>query len=442
MRKSLRPATMVAIVVLLIAALAAAVVTASPSGAATTPPDPVAKNVILFIGDGMGPEEMQLGRGLNASNQLLLDGIPWTGRMMIDTHSLDGVTDSAAAATALATGFETNNGWLSMIPTDFGPLAVETVLERAEVWDKATGLVTNTEIRAATPGAFGAHVTDRDLDLEITTDMAGQNIEALFSGSWSYDYLLRQLPGVTNLYNLTGLQPYLKAPPVPYDAGVYGFFGAMAYPLDREEEGVVKKQPTLAQMTSAAINVLAQDTDGFFLMVEQATLDYGGHSRDPGWVGADMNDLDRAVKAAYDWAKGRSDTLIVVTGDHETGGLDVTPNTNYAAIKLQKATTEWMWGLIAAGKMTIKKTLATYAGITNPTAAELALIARNGEMGISDVLAARDKVTWGWSGTDEGDHTATPLEVRAWGPGAGAFNLLGFPDNEYIGDQLLTAVSN
>jgi len=439
MRKCFRPATMAAIVVLLIAALAAAVVAASPSGAAT-PSEPVAKNVILFIGDGMGPEEMQLGRSLNAGG-LLLDGIPWTGRMMIDTTSLEGITDSAAAATALATGRETNNGWLSMIPTDSGPLAVETVLERAEDWDKATGLVTNADIASATPGAFGAHVTDRDLDFEITTDMAGQSIEGLFSGSWSYDYLLRELPGVTNLYSLNELQPYLQGS-TAWTPKMYGFFGAMAYPLDREEEGVVNKQPTLDQLTTAAIGVLAQDTDGFFLMVEQATIDSGVHSRDPGWVGADVNDLDRAVKAAYDWAKGRSDTLIVVTGDHETGGLDVTSKTNYKAIKLQKATTEWMWGLIKAGKMTIKKTLATYAGITNPTAAELALIARNGEMGISDVLAARDKVTWGWSGTDEGDHTATPLEVRAWGPGAGAFNLLGFPDNEYIGDQLLTAVSN
>ena len=413
----------------------------------TPPPDfSGVKNVILFIGDGMGPEEMQLGRSLNGGG-LLLDGITWPGRMMIDTTSLEGVTDSAAAATALATGFETANGWLSLVPTawpdDLTPILPwpETVLERAEDWDKATGLVTTAEISAATPAAFGAHVTDRDLDEEITTQIAGQDAEALFSGSWSYDNLLRELAGVTNLYNLSDLQPYLRGP-VAYDAGVYGFFGRMAYPLDREEEGVVGKQPTLAQMTTAAINVLKQDDEGFFLMVEQATIDYGGHARDPGWVGADVNDLDQAVKVAYDWAAGRTDTLIVVTADHETGGLVLNSKTNYAAIRKQTATTEWMWGLIAAKKMTIKQTLAKYAGITNLTATEERLIAKNKEMGISDVLAARDKVKWGWSGTDEGDHTATPVEVRAWGPGAGAFSLSGFPDNEYIGDQLLTAVSN
>ena len=443
MRKSLRPATMAAIVVLLIAALAAAVVAASPSASGAAKPPPVTgypgvKNVILIIGDGMGPQEVQLARSLNGG-KLLLDAIPWAGVGTIDTTSLDGITDSAAAATALATGYETYNGWLSMIPTLSDPLAVETVLERAEAKGRATGLVTNADIASATPGAFGAHVTDRDLDFEITTDMAGQSIEGLFSGSWSYDYLLRELPGVTNLYSLNELQPYLQGS-TAWTPKMYGFFGAMAYPLDREEEGVVNKQPTLAQMTSAAIGVLEQDSTGFFLMVEQATIDYGGHSRDPGWVGADVNDLDRAVKVAYDWAKGRTDTLIVVTSDHETGGLVLNSKTNYPAIRLQTATTEWMWGLIKAGK-TIKQTLATYAGITNPTAAELALIARNGEMGIADVLSARDKVTWGWSGTDEGDHTATPVAVRAWGPGAAAFKVT-LKDNEYVGQQLLTAVSN
>ena len=445
MRKSLRPATIAAIVLLLFAALAAAVVVAPPSAGGATKPPPVAgypgvKNVILIIGDGMGPQEVQLARSLNGG-KLLLDAIPWAGVGTIDTTSLDGITDSAAAATALATGYETSNGWLSMIPTPSGPVAVQTVLERAEAKGRATGLISNTDIASATPAAFGAHVTDRDLDEQITTQMAGQGTESLFSGAWSYDALLRGLAGVTYINNLNDLQPYLQGS-VPWTPKMYGFFaGGMAYPLDREEEGVVGIQPTLGELTASAIGVLKQDSDGFFLMVEQGTIDYGGHSRDPGWVGADVNDLDRAVKVAYDWAKGRSDTLLVVTSDHETGGLVLNSKTNYAAIKLQTATTEWMWGLIAAGKMTIKQTLATYAGITNPTAAELALIAQNKEMGISDVLAARDKVTWGWSGTDEGDHTATPVAVRAWGPGAAAFKVT-LKDNEYIGQQLLTAVSN
>jgi alkaline phosphatase len=447
MRNRLRPATMIAIVALTIAAMFAAVVTVSPSSSRAGPaPDPPPTNVILFIGDGMGPAEMDLARGLSASGRLLLDDIEWTGSMMIDSTSLDGVTDSAAGATALATGQETWNGWLSMgPPIDNGvPTVFETVLEVAEENGMATGLVSNTSINAATPAAFGAHVPDRDMDLEITEWMAAQDIEALFSGSWSEDGLLTELDGVTNVSRLKELKPYLDGR-LDWPEKMYGFFGNMAYPLDRDEEEVVRKQPTLAQMTSAAIGVLESD-DGFFLMVEQATIDYGGHSRDPGWVGADVTDLDGAVMAAYDWARepGHGNTLILVTADHETGGLQLTDETDYDAIGLQTATTEWMWGLIKRSKTagTVRNVLEEYAGIENLDAWEIALVLANKEMGISDVLAGRDGVTWGWSGTDEGDHTDTPLEVRAWGHGAAAFNMPGLPPNEYIGQQLLTAVGN
>ncbi len=163
--------------------------------------------------------------------------------------------------------------------------------------------------------------------------MATQGIEALFSGSWSEDYLLRELPGVTNLDSLSDLQPYLLPGSVAYAGGDVRLLRSHGVHARLRGGGGRQEAADPGADDEAAIGVLAQDDDGFFLMVEQATLDYGGHSRDPGWVGADMNDLDRAVKAAYDWAEGRSDTLIVVTGDHETGGLDVTPDTDYAAIK-------------------------------------------------------------------------------------------------------------
>lgn len=429
--------------------LVAAVALAAGSGSAVAA-DPVPEpspfegvdNVILFIGDGMGPEEMELGRGLNASGELLLDGIEWDGFMMIDSTSLDGVTDSAAGATALATGEETWNGWLSMGPGVNGPETIfKTVLEWAEDHGKATGLVSNTAIGAATPAAFGAHVPDRDMDLEITEQMAEQDIEALFGGSWSEDELLTELPGVTNVSKLKELKPYLDGT-VDWPAKMYGFFGNMAYPLDREEEEVVTKQPTLEQMTKAALGVLEDDVDGCFLMVEQATIDYGGHSRDPGWVGADVNDLDKAVMAAYQWAQDHPGTLIVVTADHETGGLELTDQTDYEAIGGQTATAEWMWGLIKKGKMSVEDTIEEYAGFT-PSPAQQALILQNKEMGISDVLAEEFKVNWAWSGTDEGDHTDTPLEVRAWGPGAAdCFSEPGLTDNEYIGQRLIEAVTN
>ena len=268
--------------------------------------------------------------------------------------------------------------------------------------------------------------------------MAAQGIEFLASGGWGESSIL----GTPDVTSLTQLKPYLDSDVWPDE--MLAIFGktTLAYNIDREEEGVLKKQPTLPQLTEAAIGVLSKDPDGFFVMIEDGSNDWGGHSRDAAWVGAEMRELDQAVKLAYDWAQTHAPgrTLIILEADHETGGLIVDGNTKYSLIAKQKASTEWMWGLIKAGKMSIKRTLETYAGFT-PTSAEQTLISTNKEMGLSDVLAARFGVTWGWSGTDEGDHTATMVPVKAWGPGSGSFAIDGW-DNEVSGQLLLDAVSH
>ncbi len=121
----------------------------------------------------------------------------------------------------------------------------------------------------------------------------------------------------------------------------------------------------------------------------------------------------------------------MVTSDHETGGLGVDPATvKTASLVKQTASTEWMWGLIKTGA-SISTTLKTHAGFT-PTTAEVAHIKACGEPGIADVLSWRGGVTWGWSGSDEGDHTGAPVPVRAWHGSQSA------PvDNETVGQALL-----
>lgn len=243
-------------------------------GAAEPSPFASIRNVILFIGDGMGPNHVQVGRMLNGG-ALRIDGIPWDGVGTLDTTSLDGVTDSAAGGTALATGQETLNGWVSMVPADYAngdltPVAVETALERAEQSRKATGLVTDLELSDATPAVFAAHVPDRGLGAEITEQMAARGIEVLFSGGWSESYLL----GAPDVTSLRELEPYLTGA-APWPTKMYGIFGktSLAYTIDREEEGATRKQPTLPQLTQAAIGVLSKDPDGFFLMVEGGAND-------------------------------------------------------------------------------------------------------------------------------------------------------------------------
>ena len=409
-----------------------------PAGAAPPPSSTQSpKNVIVFIGDGMGPEQVEIGRRVKGA-PLFIDGIPWGAVGSLDTDSLDGVTDSAAGATALATGFETHNGWLSMTPPEPGT-ARETVLERAEARGKASGLFSTGDLPDATPGAWVAHVTDRGEDEEVAAQMHAHAPEFLLGGRAGGAVApLEGHAGVTYVKNLRELQSYASGSGT---GPVYGLMGpqTLAYAIDREEEGAVGKHPTIAQGTQAALDVLADDPQGFFLMVEAGQIDWAGHSRDGAWTAAEMLAFDAAIKAAYDWAKTRTDTLIIVTADHECGGLQVDNSLDVTAMRKQIASTEWMWGLIAKGA-SIDGTLAKYAGIKNLTNAERALIASNKEMGISDVLAARFHVTWGWSGTDEGEHTGTPVPIYAWGPRASDFAGTAYA-NERVGQLLLSYVA-
>lgn len=424
-------ATMIAVVVTSIASASAAKPT-SPQATATP------KNVIVFIIDGMGPEEIELGRRMNGGS-LSVDSIPWQAKGTLNTDSLEGITDSAAGATALASGVETNNGWVGTVPTAGGGSAdVETVLERAEARGKATGLVSDSYITDATPAAFAAHVTDRGENEEIATQMAERNVEFLFGGGLrqgSVEPLLGQA-GVSYVKSTREMNSYVNGG----GAGpVYGFFGSwnMAFNLDRDDEGVTQKEPTLPQMTTAALSTLSKDSDGFFLMVEGGLVDWAGHARDGASLGSEMIESDAAVKAAYAWAKNRTDTLIVFTSDHETGDLAVRNATNIAAMKRQTATTEFMWGLISKGG-SIATTMRTYTGVS-PTASEVQTVRSCGEHGISDVLAARWTLSWGRTCTDEGDHTPTFVPAWAWGPGSSGFAGTGYA-NERVGQNLLDLV--
>jgi alkaline phosphatase len=440
--------TRIAVLVAL-ATMVAFIVQPAASAGKPAPAPTAPKSVILFIGDGMGPSILDLAR-LMSGGRLTVDSFQVTNGV-VDTTSLDGVTDSAAASTAIATGVATHNGELAMAPDYTTP--VETVLERAESLGKATGLITDDGDADATPAGFAAHVPDRDMKLEITEQEAAKDIEFMASGGWSYSYLLENKPGVTYVDNLSEMQPYLDGQ-VPWPTRMYGFFrdaGSLAYTLDREEEGVVGIEPTLPQLTQASLGVLSKDPDGFFVMIEAGSLDWGGHARDAAWVVNDTKVLMQSVQVALDYQKSHPDTLIVVTADHETGGLQFCVKcaspVQTSVIAKDKATTEWMWGVIQANPTAtvVRQTLYAYAGIPisgkgSLSSTEVATILNWKEMGISDVLSARQNVTWGWSGSDEGDHTATPVRLFANGPWAS--NFAGSYPNETLGKLLFSAIGN
>lgn len=428
--------------ILFVAAFAVMAQTVAAQG--VPPPNDDPKNVILFIGDGMGPKEVELA-ALVSGESLVMQGLPVVGT--VDTNSASGVTDSAAAATALATGYETYNDMLSWVPVDLppygDPFLPETVLEYAETLEMSTGLITDLKIRSATPAAFACHVEDRDDDDAIVAGMAEKGIEVLFSGGFSESGVLTgtlTTPGEVFIDTRDELMPYLEGTATA--DRLFGFFGSgsLAYTLDIEEEGRVGIDPTLPELTETAINILSQNENGFFLMVEGGVIDYGGHARDAAWVVADTLELDQAVQVALDFAATDGDTLVVVTADHETGGLDFEAgDVNVQAIEDVEATVEWMWGEIKPkhGRGTAKAILRDYANV-DLNKAQIDYIMDNKEMGIADILSEIQGVSWGWTGLDEGEHTGVNVLIFAEGPGAGGF--AGFHTNEEIGVLLRTAV--
>jgi alkaline phosphatase len=409
------------------------------------------KNIILLIGDGMGPAQVGSARLLDPDGSLVLDELDADPGFMTTDDVDGGITDSAAAATAMATGQKTYYGAVSV---DVDGNLLETALERAEANGKATGILSSVFLADATPGVWAAHAIDRGMYTEIAIQESESGVEVLL-GSGELNFLPTGANGtgsrnlveemVANGYELVRSVDELMSAQAREDK-LLGFWGGytMTYALDRHHD-VGLDEPTLAQMTEKAIEVLGRDADGFFLMVEGGAIDWTAHDRDIAGTVAETLAFDDAVAVALDFAAASGDTLVIATADHETGGLRLGSRVNTSFIANVSATTSFMWGQIKSGALGIDAALARYAGIgtTWPrlTRQEKALIEANGEMGIADVLSARAGVSWGWSGLDDGEHTRTKVPVYAFGPGSERLNGTRL-DNTDIGKLLLEAVRN
>ncbi len=286
------------------------------------------KNIIVFIGDGMGPEHVRAaGYYYNgASGVFPFEGFPFQG--YLTTYSADNaVTDSAAAGTALATGHKANNGVISMAYPANADYPVQgsemlTLLEYFKAISKSTGLVSTAYLTDATPAAFGAHESSRSNTAQIAADFYTQthpNV-LLGGGGNGQSTAAAQTAGytvVTTKTGLLGLNPETTGP-------VSGQFGSSDFPYFYDGYGTT--YPRLAEMTDVALRILDNDPEGFFLMVDGGRIDDAAHANDLARAIPDVGELSAAVQVAIDWAAGRNDTLIVVTADHETGGLNVVTN--------------------------------------------------------------------------------------------------------------------
>ncbi|MGM0607185.1 MAG: alkaline phosphatase [Candidatus Muiribacteriota bacterium] len=271
--------------------------------------DSQAKNVIILIGDGMSYSTNTLARVIN-DGQLSMDEFPVTGS--ITTHSKNHlITDSAAAGTAISTGHKTANGLVGVLPDG---TKLKNLTEAAQELGKKTGIVTTTTISHATPGSFSAHIPNRGHQYDIAKQQMQSGIDILMGGGMRYFKELLD-DAEKKGYDVVKNRSELVKTTNTKVLGIFEEFH-LNYDLDRE-----LGEPSLALMVRKSIDLLDEDDNGFFLMVEGGRIDHAGHSNDP--VGAiyDTFAFDRAVKEALDYGRRNKDTLVVVLSDHETGGL-------------------------------------------------------------------------------------------------------------------------
>lgn len=270
------------------------------------------KNVILMIGDGMGVAEVFAGLTANGGH-LFLDNFKHVG--FSKTQSADKyITDSAAGGTALSTGQKTYNGAIG-VNTD--TVAIKTLLEMAEEKSMATGLVSTSAITHATPASFIAHQGSRGSYEDIAADFLKTDIDVFIGGGYKHFANRADKRDLTKELQDKGYQVFRNMDEI---AKVKS--GKLAgLTADEHNEVYPKRKMDLPVSTTTAINILQQNKKGFFMMVEGSQIDWGGHANNTIYIVNEMLDFDRAIGKALDFASKDGETLIVVTADHETGGM-------------------------------------------------------------------------------------------------------------------------
>jgi alkaline phosphatase len=273
------------------------------------------KNVIFLIGDGMGLAQIYLGMVENG-NTLELERMKHIG--LSKTYSADNfVTDSGAGGTALATGVKTKNHMIGMGPDS---VAVETILEQAERNGLSTGIVVSCALTYVTPATFIAHQVNRKMYEECAADYLKTDIDVFIGGGRKY---FDSRSDGRSLIDELKAKNYQVA--TTLDEVVKVKSGKLAGLVHEDQLPEASERGNyLSEATMAAIDILDNNKKkGFFLMVEGSQIDWAGHSNDAAMMAREMIDFDKTIGAVLDYAQKDGNTLVVVTADHETGGLSL-----------------------------------------------------------------------------------------------------------------------
>lgn len=306
--------------------------TAGPEPAATASKPTRARGVVLIIGDGMGISHLFAGRAAlsHPAERLFLERLPVTGWLTTFAHA-SLYTDSAAAGTAMATGAKTAPFLLAISPEG---RSLTTVAEAAHTAGFATGLITDTDVLDATPAAFVAHARRRDYPAVAAqtaaaglTLLAGSNTLSRTRGA-DDDSFERGLQdhGMQVVHDFDHWQRALRS-----GKRVAGLFpeGSIAD---------LERPPLLAALARSALERLLAEPGGFFLMVETEEVDTAAHRHDLSRVIGGVRALDAVTRMVVERTGERGDVLVIVTADHETGGLGLVGGTEGAPIRVRWAT--------------------------------------------------------------------------------------------------------
>jgi len=413
-----------------------------------TPAAHVPRNIILMIGDGMGFGQVSAHRqfadnpATPALEPTVFDDL-LIGTIATRPHGeVDQITDSAAGATAYACGLKTYNG---AIGVDASNQPCTTLLERAKQQNKRTGIVVTSQLTHATPAAFYAHVSSRRNVAKIANQfvlpqppLPQQPLKidvALGGGADDFSSAQReqlQKFGVQMIDHPEQLAAVTRTP-------VFATFAAAGLPMaiDRRDN-----MPSLAALTDKALQLLGQELldqepAGFVLMVEGSQIDWASHSNDIVGVLSEMQDFANAIAVARRYIDQHPDTLLVITADHETGGLSLGRDRQWhwktALLRQIRASAASMAARVLAGA-DAAATLQALSPIVLDSAdrERLSKSERNAERleeTFADVIAKHSLTGWTTHG-----HTGADVPLYAVGPGSAS--LRGHHDNSWLGQRL------
>ncbi|MFB5676005.1 alkaline phosphatase [Paenibacillus terreus] len=391
---------------------------------------PKAKNVILLIPDGMAPDATALARWYQGGTPLALDEM---ASGLVRTHSADAaIADSAPAGTAFATGHKSHTGYVGVLPdvanmpgqaaiaAEDAKKPVASVLEAAKLAEKATGIIATSEIMHATPADFSAHYPDRSNYDALSEQQVYNGIDVVLGGGSLYFTPEGRKDGEDLVQAIKSSGYNYVTTPAELNASnsgkLWGLFApkALDYDMDRDPA----EQPSLADMTKKAIDVLSRDEDGFFLMVEGSKVDWAAHANDPTGIISDVLAFDEAVGTALSFAKQNGNTVVLAVTDHGNGGLtignadttktyDEEPlSTFIAPLSKAKLTGEGLEAMLNEERSNVREVMEEYWGITDLTDAEEQAI-REGEDSLNYIvgpmISKRARIGWTTGGHTGGD---------------------------------------